>query len=85
MLEFNEDSDDNDFLEVFVDAPLEVCEQRDPKGLYKKARAGDLPNFTGIDSEYQPPESPQLTLETEHNTADECAASLVELIQNRIS
>ncbi len=44
---------DNEFLEVFVDTPLEVCEQRDPKGLYKKARAGEIKNFTGIDSTYE--------------------------------
>jgi bifunctional enzyme CysN/CysC len=50
------------FLEVFVDTPLELCEQRDPKGLYKKARAGELRGFTGIDSPYEPPSSPELVL-----------------------
>ncbi len=53
------------FIEVFVDTPLSVCEARDPKGLYKKARAGELKNFTGIDSEYQPPEAPDVHLEGE--------------------
>jgi bifunctional enzyme CysN/CysC len=50
------------FLEVFVDTPIELCEQRDPKGLYAKARAGELPGFTGIDSPYEPPASPELVL-----------------------
>ncbi|MCA9241179.1 MAG: adenylyl-sulfate kinase, partial [Planctomycetales bacterium] len=53
-----------DFIEVFVDAPLEVCESRDPKGLYKKARAGEIKGFTGIDDPYEPPESPELVLES---------------------
>lgn len=51
-----------DFIEVFVDTPLEVCEQRDPKGLYKKARAGEIKNFTGIDDPYEAPESPEYHL-----------------------
>ena len=53
---------DEHFFEVFVDAPLEVCEARDPKGLYKKARAGELRGFTGIDDPYEPPEKPELVL-----------------------
>ena len=56
--------EDGAFIEVFVDAPLEVCEQRDPKGLYRKARAGQIRNFTGIDSAYEPPENPELVLKT---------------------
>ena len=52
----------NDFVEVFVDTPLEICEQRDPKGLYKKARAGEIKNFTGIDDPYEKPNAPELTL-----------------------
>jgi len=50
---------------VFVDTPLAVCEQRDPKGLYKKARAGQLPNMTGVSSPYEPPHNPQITLKGE--------------------
>ena len=73
----------NDFLEVFVDTPLAVAEKRDPKGLYKKARSGQLPNFTGIDSEYQPPINPNLILETEGRTVAESAKVLVELISIR--
>jgi adenylylsulfate kinase len=53
-----------DFIEVFVDAPLEVCEARDPKGLYQKARAGEIKNFTGIDAPYEPPVEPQLVLKS---------------------
>ena len=72
----------DDFLEIFVDTPLAVAEERDPKGLYKKARSGKLPNFTGIDSEYQPPENPSLTLKTEGRTVAEVADMLVELISD---
>jgi len=54
---------DGDFIEIFVDAPLEVCEARDPKGLYKKARAGELKGFTGIDDPYEPPVKPELHLD----------------------
>ena len=54
---------EGDFVEVFVDAPLEVCEARDPKGLYKKARAGELKGFTGVDDPYEPPEHPELVLD----------------------
>jgi adenylylsulfate kinase len=53
------------FIEVFVDTPLSICEARDPKGLYKKARAGELRNFTGIDSVYEAPESPEIHLDGE--------------------
>ena len=70
----------DDFLEVFVDIPLAIAEQRDPKGLYKKARRGDLPNFTGIDSDYQPPKSPSLILKTGDLSVAESAKALVELI-----
>jgi adenylylsulfate kinase len=56
--------DDGEFIEIFIDTPLEVCENRDPKGLYKKARDGDIPNFTGIDSPYEKPISPEIYLET---------------------
>ena len=53
------------FMEIFVDAPIDVCEQRDPKGLYKKARSGELKGFTGIDDPYEAPESPELRIETD--------------------
>ena len=70
----------DDFLEIFVDTPLAIAEEIDPKGLYKKARSGKLPNFTGIDSEYQPPENPSLTLKTEGRTVAEMAEILVRSI-----
>ena len=73
----------DDFLEVFVDTPLDVAEERDPKGLYKKARSGELPNFTGIDSEYQPPKTPSLVLTTDGRTVEESAKELVELRSTR--
>ncbi|WP_104027641.1 adenylyl-sulfate kinase [Vibrio jasicida] len=64
-----------EFIEVFVNASLDVCESRDPKGLYKKARAGEIPNFTGIDSEYQAPANPEIDLPAGEKSVEE----LVEL------
>ncbi|MDH5979481.1 MULTISPECIES: adenylyl-sulfate kinase [Vibrio] len=61
------------FLEVFIDTPLNVCEQRDPKGLYKKARAGEIKNFTGIDSTYEAPASPDIRVKTAGKSIEECA------------
>ena len=71
-----------DFIEVFVDAPLEVCETRDPKGLYKKARAGELKNFTGIDDPYEPPEAPELHLAAAAATAEDLAKEVLAYLQN---
>ena len=65
--------EEGEFIEVFVDAPLEVCEQRDPKGLYRKARAGEIKNFTGIDSAYEPPEQSEIVLKTGERSVDELA------------
>ena len=67
------------FIEAYVSAPLEVCEQRDPKGLYRKARAGQLPNMTGIGSPYEPPPSPQITLDGT-STTPECVRRVLELL-----
>ena len=72
---------EEDFAEVFVDIPLEVAEARDPKGLYKKARRGELPNFTGIDSAYEAPEKPEAIVNTAELSVDECAEELLELIK----
>jgi bifunctional enzyme CysN/CysC len=72
---------EDEFFEVFVDTPLAVAEQRDPKGLYKKARRGELKNFTGIDSPYEPPESPEIHLDTTSSTAEEAAAAVVRRLQ----
>jgi len=64
---------EGDFIEVFVDAPIEVCEARDPKGLYQKARAGQLKGFTGIDDPYEPPLRPELVLDAGRKTAESLA------------
>ena len=69
-----------DFIEVFVDAPLDECERRDPKGLYAKARRGELKNFTGIDSAYEPPEAPELHLNTAQASAAEGATRIAALL-----
>ena len=66
-----------EFLEVFVNTPLEVCEARDPKGLYKKARAGEIKNFTGIDDPYEAPEKPEITVHTTDETPQESAANII--------
>ncbi|MEQ8410552.1 MAG: sulfate adenylyltransferase subunit CysN [Erythrobacter sp.] len=69
-----------EFIEIFVDTPLEVAEQRDVKGLYKKARSGELKNFTGIDSPYEPPENPEITVNTVEMTPAEAAQHIVDAI-----
>ena len=75
--------DEAEFIEIHVTAPLEVCERRDPKGLYAKCRAGQLPNFTGIDSPYEAPENPDLVLDTTSAPAAELAQRVVALLQER--
>ncbi|MGZ5023883.1 MAG: adenylyl-sulfate kinase, partial [Chthoniobacterales bacterium] len=67
-----------EFIEVFVDAPLQVCEQRDPKQLYKKARAGQIRDFTGIDAPYEAPEDPEIVVHTDKQTVDESVATILE-------
>ncbi|MGO8856999.1 MAG: sulfate adenylyltransferase subunit CysN [Steroidobacteraceae bacterium] len=74
---------DGEFIEIFVDTPLAVAETRDVKGLYRKARRGELSNFTGIDSPYEPPESPELVVNTVECTADEAAETVIALLQRR--
>jgi bifunctional enzyme CysN/CysC len=74
--------DDGEFVEIFVDAPLEVCEERDQKGLYKKARVGELTNFTGIDSPYEPPESPELRLNAGQQKPEALADRVIALLQD---
>lgn len=73
-------SEADDFVEVFVDATLEVCEQRDPKGLYKKARAGTIPNFTGISAPYESPEHPEVHLHTDDSSLGECVDQIVRYL-----
>lgn len=74
----------NNYIEVFVNAPLEVCEQRDVKGLYKKARAGEVKNFTGIDSPYERPVNPDVTVNTHENTIEESMRVLLDVIRPKI-
>ena len=69
--------DKGEFHEIFVDTPLSVAEDRDPKGLYKKARHGELKNFTGIDSPYERPENPELRIDTTTNTPEDAADRIV--------
>jgi len=73
----------NNYIEVFVDCPLEVCEQRDPKGRYKKARSGELPNFTGISDPYEVPENPDIHLRTDQYTLDECVDQIIDYLQKQ--
>lgn len=72
---------EGDFVEVFVDAPLEVCEQRDPKGMYKKARAGEIKGFTGIDDPYEAPVKPELVVETSKKSAEESADEVIAYLR----
>ncbi len=74
--------EEGEFFEIFIDTPLEVCEERDPKGLYAKARKGILANFTGIDSPYEPPERPDLRIDTTRVTADKAADDVIRLLRN---
>ena len=74
---------ETDFIEVHVDCALDVCEERDPKGLYKKARAGEIPNFTGISAPYEAPLSPELTIRTDGATPEACIDQLIEYLETR--
>ena len=75
--------DPGEFLEVFVDTPLEVCEERDPKGLYRKARAGEIPDFTGISDPYEPPENPELVIRAAECSPEAAARQILELLESR--
>jgi adenylylsulfate kinase len=73
-----------DFIEIFINTPLEVCEQRDVKGLYAKARKGEIKNFTGIDAPYEAPEAPQIEILTTEKTVVECVDDILAQILPRI-
>ncbi|PFW20248.1 adenylyl-sulfate kinase [Bacillus thuringiensis] len=73
----------DEFIEIFVKCPIEECEKRDPKGLYKKARKGDIKDFTGIDSPYEEPEQAELIVETHKYSIEECAEQIVKYLQER--
>ncbi len=71
------------FIEVFVNAPLDVCERRDVKGMYKKARAGEIPNFTGISDPYEEPLNAEITLNTDQETPEESAAQVIRYLEQK--
>nr|WP_234346761.1 adenylyl-sulfate kinase [Halomonas sp. G11] len=75
--------EEGEFLEIYVDAPLDVVEARDPKGLYKKARRGELKNFTGIDSAYEAPNLPDIHLKTEHMSPENAADTVIQALRER--
>lgn len=72
--------EEGEFIEVYVRCSVETCEQRDPKGLYKKARNAEIPNFTGISAPYEEPENPEIILDTEHYSIEECVDQLTEIL-----
>lgn len=74
---------DGEFIEVYVKCSVETCEQRDPKGLYKKARNAEIPNFTGISAPYEEPENPEITLDTEQYSIEECAQQLTQILTDK--
>ena len=75
-------TEDGEFIEIYVDTPLEEAERRDVKGLYKKARAGELKNFTGIDSPYEPPADPEITVNTVELSAEGAADAVLSFLEN---
>ena len=75
---------EKDFIEVFVDTPLEICEQRDVKGLYAKARKGEIKNFTGISAPYEAPINPSIIVKTENKSIESSAQEVFDYIQNNL-
>lgn len=73
-------NNDGSFIEVFVDCPLSVCEERDPKGMYKKARDGMIKEFTGISAPYEPPLKPEIHLHTDHMSVSQCVADIMQYL-----
>ncbi len=74
---------DEDFIEIFCDCPLEICEQRDVKGLYQRARKGEIADFTGISSPYEQPEKPDLVVDTGHQDLGTCVGEVIGFLQRR--
>lgn len=74
---------EGEFVEIYMNTPLAVCESRDPKGLYQKARRGEIKNFTGIDSAYEPPESPEIVLNTAECSVEDCAKQVIDYLRSR--
>ncbi|QZT33921.1 adenylyl-sulfate kinase [Caldalkalibacillus thermarum TA2.A1] len=75
--------EEGEFIEVYVKCPLSECEQRDPKGLYKRARAGEIPHFTGISAPYEEPENPELIIETDRVSVEEAVEQLIRYLKDR--
>lgn len=71
---------ENEFIEVYMSTPLEVCEQRDPKGLYKKSRRGDIKHFTGIDSPYESPDAAEIELNTAEKSIEDCVQEIIDYL-----
>ena len=72
---------EGDFVEVFIDTPVELCEERDPKGLYAKARTGEIPNFTGVSDPYEAPENAEIVIKTADCTPEEAAEQIISLLE----
>ena len=75
--------EEDEFIEVFIDTPLAICESRDPKGLYEKARKGEIANFTGISSPYEAPDKPEIHVKTENISIDESALQIVKYLEEK--
>lgn len=75
--------EDGEFIEVFVNASVETCESRDPKGLYKKARVGEIKGFTGVDAPYEEPKSPEVTVDTDKQSLEESVQQIVEYLKEK--
>lgn len=73
--------DSSQFIEIFIDTPLDICEARDPKGLYKKARAGEIKHFTGISSAYEEPKAPEIHVKCGEKSIEQCAIQIVEYLR----
>ncbi|MDK2917964.1 MAG: adenylylsulfate kinase [Candidatus Petromonas sp.] len=74
---------ERNFVEIYVDCPLDICERRDPKGLYKKARKGEIKDFTGIYSPYEKPENPEITIHTNSQSIDECVETILRYLKKK--
>ena len=72
----------NNYIEVFVDAPINVCEARDPKGMYKQARAGEIRSFTGISDKYEIPKNPEIHLKTDQMSVNECVEKIIDYLKD---
>ncbi|AUV66510.1 adenylyl-sulfate kinase [Staphylococcus sp. EG-SA-6] len=81
--EVREILEDGEFIEVYTECSVEACEQRDPKGLYKKARSGEIKEFTGISAPYEAPHQPEITINTEHQSVEESVNTIIEYLKNK--